>query len=367
MRITIAERLIPFCHQPGTLAVLPGSGHLVQIFPCLIRIYELNRALPVQMADLSLALKGPVDQFTFFNDLEKGRITVSGMTSEGWIRYHLISSQDAKTIRLLIDRSPPGGVRVSGKEGGVRLIDKEWLDLLEATSSFVPYQAPVCDRLSLGCHKAQDWELIHRRLGLEEILPHWHRLGQLIPQHKFPLIPEGTLLLLEECKRHFAYGNPEEAVKSWMKCFLGGFSGLLAPRLEDSDYQGLVPHQPISSLDLSPLILLSEGARLIRQLFILQEKGILSILPLLLPNLPFGRLIDVPLEGGGAVSLEWSKKTIRKVIIESHQEGEIGLKFRSNVRSCRLRRHQKEAGERRNCTASLVLKKDCRYILDNFN
>ena len=310
------------------MTILPGSGHLLQIFPCMIRVFHLCKAIPIQIAELSLILKGPVEQFTIFNDLEKGRITVSGMTSEGWIHYHLISSQDFKTIRLLADRSPPSGFKVSHKGQEVPLKDKEAYDLLEPAPFFTAYQPISCDRLSLGCNKAQDWELIRRRLNLEEIFPHWHRLGQLIPQIDAPHLPEGTLLLLEECRRHFAYGKPEEAVKSWKKCFLAGFNHLFAPRLQDSDYQGLVSDQALSLLDLSPLILLSEGANFIRQLFIQQEKGKVSNLPFLLPTFPFGRLVDVPLIGGGTLSLEWSKKTIRRLVIDSDQEGEVELRLR---------------------------------------
>ena len=173
MRISIAERLRPFSHLPGTATILPGPGYQVQIFPCFIRFYRLHRNLPVTLTELSLDLKGPIQQFTICNDLEKGRLTVSGMTAEGWMRYHLIGAQNQENVRFLIDRAPPAGFHIHNDQEKYCLRDKEWLDLflLNQKSAFVPYQVPRCDRLSLGCHKAQDWELIKRRLSLQEIFP----------------------------------------------------------------------------------------------------------------------------------------------------------------------------------------------------
>lgn len=367
MKISIAERLKPFSHAPGASTLLPGLGWPLQIFPCLIRIYRFQKVLPLQLTELNLALNGPVEQFTITNDLEKGRLTVSGMTRDGWMRYHLIASQDQKGIRLVVDRAPSGGLHILEENKQAVLQNHEWLDIFERSSSFEPYLIPPCDRLSLGCNKAQEWEMIRRRESLEEIFPLWHRMGQLIPQNRPPVESSGTLALLEECRRHFSYGRPEAAEQCWRNLFLCAFGGMLVPQLEDSHYQGIIEAKPFEELDASPLLILSEGARLIRQLLIHQEEGSLSVLPFLLPCLPFGRLIDVPLTGGGSVSLEWSKKTIRQMIIHSEQENEIDLKFRSNISSYRLRQHTRDKGERIPRSSTLSLKKNCQYLIDNFN
>lgn len=367
MKISIAERLKPFSHAPGASTLLPGLGWPVQIFPCLIRIFRFQKILPLQLTELNLALKGPVEQFTVTNDLEKGRLTVSGMTREGWIRYQLIGSQDQKGIRLLVDRAPTGGLHIQGENKLTVLQNHEWLDIFEHLSSFEPYLIPPCDRLSFGCNKAQEWEMIRRRESLDEIFPFWHRLGQVIPQNQPPVESSGTLALLEECKRHFSYGRPEAAEQCWRNLFLCAFGGMFIPQLEDSRYQGIIEAKPFEERDDSPLLILSEGARMIRQLFIHQEEGSLSVLPFLLPCLPFGRLIDVPLAGGGSVSLEWSKKTIRRMMIHSDQENEIDLKFRSDISSFRLRQHPSDKGERRARFSTLSIKKNSHYVIDNFN
>lgn len=116
MHIAINERFRPFCHLPGTSTILPGSSYQVQIFPCLIRIFHLKNKSPSLLTELRLGLKGPIEQFTLFNDLEKGRITVCGHTTDGWIRYHIISSSQDGACRLLIERGPSDGVLI--EEGG---------------------------------------------------------------------------------------------------------------------------------------------------------------------------------------------------------------------------------------------------------
>ena len=117
----------------------------------------------------------------------------------------------------------------------------------------------------------------------------------------------GTLSLLDECERSFTEEKPEKGEVIWNKFLLGCFNSMLIPQLEDNNFQGLIATPSLGELDISSLVILSEGARLIRKIFIRQGQGVVSILPYLLPSLPSGRLIDVPLEGGGRISLEWTK------------------------------------------------------------
>lgn len=356
MRILISERFKPFSHVPGTSTILPGLGYQVEIYPCLIRIYDLKQSRPLLLVERDLDFKGPVEQFTVFNDLEKGRITVSGKTQEGWIRYHLVGSADLFGVRLFVERAPLG----------TSLHNKETIDLLETSGSFQPYVIPHTSRLFLGCHKAQDWEAMRRRLSLQEIFPHWHRLGQLIPQNISQRSDEGNLSLLETCRQDFINTKPEIGEKNWLKLILGGFNSGLVPQLEDSLYQGFVPSVSQKSLPISPLILLSEGARLINRLFVQDDENTLSILPYLLPCLPSGRLVDLSLKRGGFLSLEWTKKTIRRLMLYSNQEGECTLKFRSGVREFRLRTDLIDKGERRVCNAPIFFEKNRYYLFDNF-
>ncbi len=364
MHFTISERLRPFSHLPGTSTMIPGLGYQIEIFPCLFCLYDLNEAYPRRLIEVGIELKGPFQQFTVCNDLEKGRLTISGKAREGWFRYHLICGRQKSQVRLLVDRAPNGGVAfVHGNARDV-LKAHEWIELLDKKSKFEAYLPPACDRLSFGNHKSQEWEMIKRRLSLLEIFPLWHRLGQLIPSFPYPLKEEGTLALLGTCARQ---EKPELGEESWLNLMQAGFSSMLVPRFEDHDHQGLVEVPFQLNTQVSPLVLLTEGSRLMRRLFVQQERGQISFLPFLLPCFHHGRLLDVQLEGGVRMSMEWTKKVIRQVTLFVEQDQELLLHFRSNVRSYRLRQHSQDKGEKRLCGSSANFKANCLYLIDNFN
>lgn len=364
MNLEIAERLKPFSHLPGTSLILPGSAYQVQIFPCLIRIYHLRETLPVLVTELTLDLQGPVQQFTVCNDLEKGRISVGGKSAQGWVRYHLFSSSQQDHIRLFAERTPLTGLVLHQEQIKHTLQNGESYPILGHDKAFDPYQIPSCDRLSLGNHKAQDWDLIKRRLCLQEIFPHWHRLGQLVPAYPLVDSKEGTLALLEECRDRITQNKPEKTEQSWLNLIQAGFGQLLVPRLEDREFQGIAPS--LFSLKCSPLVLLSEGAQLIRHLFIQFRENHIHFLPHLLPSLSCGRLLDVAW-AGGKIDLEWTKKTIRRVILYSAQEQEVDMHFRSDVQSYRFRQNLHDKGIRKSCQETLFLHKNSHYLFDNFH
>lgn len=366
MQITIAERLRPFSHLPGSITLLPGSSYQVQFFPCLIRVFDLNRIQPHLVCELKLRLKGPVDQFTLFNDLEKGCLAVSGKGCEGWLRYRLIGHSKGKGVRFVLDKAPKGELAIE-REGVLSLLkEKEQMDFLVFEEVFHPFQIPDCERLSLGNHKGQDWDLIRRRFDLTELFPLVHRLGQMFPFQQTVGESGGSLSLLEACRDSFIRERPENGEESWRRFLRGALHQFLVPQLLDSNYQGLVEEIPLSSEELSPIALISEASRLIRQMFIQEEKESLSILPYLLPSFHCGRLVNVSLAGGGKLSLEWTKKTIRRIILYAGLDKECVFAFRSSVRSYRLRTSESGSGVRVSCGSSFSLKKHTLYLFDNF-
>jgi len=198
MRISIAERLRPYSHLPGSKLLLPLAGTRVQVFPALLKI---------EGEDFPLSLSGPVKNFTVQQDLERPSIRVFGEAREGYFRYRL---EDGNCI---IERDP--GKVLAG---------------LPKTFSNKKTELPFLDKLSLGSHKSQDWELIRRRLDLKEILPLIMRLGQLLPIATAST--SGTGKLLEDLK------TAEKDLLYDKLCgfFLAGFSSLLYPRLNDSEH-----------------------------------------------------------------------------------------------------------------------------------
>ncbi|MDP1880581.1 MAG: hypothetical protein Q8K60_06550 [Parachlamydiaceae bacterium] len=369
MKISTVQSLRPFSHTPGTSLILPGSFHQLEIFPCLIRVYSLSQTFPELTQEIHLDLKGPIHEFTIWCDLENGKVTVRGKSQQGWFRYHLVSSKVGNHIFLVLDRAPIEGVRVKIRSVWQLLHRGVFVNLISENNVFDGYQPPQClEKLFLGNNKAQDIDLIRRRLDLTEIFPLWHRLGQMIPQ--LPVRNKnddhGMFSLLKHCQEIFFEKKPEKGKQEWLNLFQAGFEGIFVPRLEDHSHLGFIEESIASLNENSPLYLLIEGSSLIRQLFLQEEKNQLFILPHLLPELHCGRLLNIDLNGLGRVSLEWSKKTIRCLALHSEKDQEIEIIFRSNVRSYRLRTSNKDPGERLPTKTSLMLKQNCDYFFDNF-
>lgn len=335
MKIAIAERLHPFTHRAGDLIPLPGSTLGVQIFPARINLFDLNAFPYQQMADLPLDITGPVDKFTVEQDLEHGFIRVWGDTPHGFFRYRLQALQS-------------GGVQLTSEKGNLES------GAILGTSGDI-YMPPKTDRLSLGNHKKQEWELIHRRGDLTEILPLWHRLGQMIPDST---AKGGSYALLEACHE----APTLEVCQTLLNLFHAGFSGALAPRLVDTQHQGFNLPDPSGS----PLALLTEGAAFIRSLFVRVEENRIEVLPKLPSEFHCGRLIDVTCGSWGTLHIEWSKKTIRRVVFTAAKTGELQFAFQNKVKSCRLRHLRGEKGERLACPITLDVEEGKQYLFDNF-
>lgn len=316
MRINIAERLKPFSHVPGISCLLPGSTLRLQIYPSLIRVDDLAGPHPIMLSEITMNVKGPVKDFTVQQDLEKGNILVWGHGSSGYFRH----KQEAENR----------------------------------------YQPNHFERLSLGSHKAQQWPQVHFRLSFDEIFPHWVRLAQWIPPQKN--VREGTLVLLDACEEAILSNRPETILPVFQKLYMASFEGMLSPRLQDTDFQGFEIPTLTPTSSATPLTLLKEGARLIRSLFFSTNNREARILEALPPEFHCGRFLGLDWPGVGTVDLEWSKKRVRRVILNSQSSGEIFLNFK-DVKQYRLRYESKEPAT--HLPGTLILERGT-YLLDNF-
>lgn len=348
MKILIAERLHPFSHFSGIFCLLPGSFLRLQIFPALIRVHDLSKAEPQLIQEIPVAIKGPVKQFTVMNDLERGWISVWGHTPLGFFRYRIHSTSTGCDLSIIEEKSPQGQLLFDFKP-----------DRLEEV-----YQPVLTNRLSLGNQKAQEWELVEKRSDLSEIFPLWNRLGQLLPQMS-NLKHEGTSILLDTCEQAIASNAPETILPTFLNLFKAGFSGILTPRLIDDQYQGISSLAPIHNLNLSPLILLTEGAKLIRSLFVQQNDLDVNILPALPPEFHSGRFLNIKLETLGMIDLEWNKKLIRRVMFNSHQEGDAIFHFR-HIKTFRVKMGDSDKGYEWQSGKALPVVKNTSYFFDNF-
>lgn len=353
MQIKIAERLRPYSHQPGTDCLLPGSNYRLQVFPTRVCLYRIERLTPEKILEIPLALEGPVEDFTVQQDLEKGRVYVWGQAVNGFFRYYFAFNEDKK-ICLCIEKGPNSLLEATTLP--------DYITLAKQDASFT---LQSIERLSLGNHKAQDWDLVCRRTDLVEIFPAWYLLGQLSP----PLVDENVLLegtaqRLSLCQQAIANHAPEHLKKQFTSLFKAGFQGILSPRLIDDQFQGLSSSEFSNPSLLSPMMLLKQGAKLIRQLFVTKDSQLVRILPSLPPEFHCGRLLNVRLDEGH-LDFEWTKKCIRRLIFRSKKECQIQFSFK-NISSFRLRKNKKEQGERILNHFQLSFEKNVDYFFDNF-
>lgn len=371
MRITIAERRRPFSHVPGVYFVLPGTQLRFQLFPSLIRIHQLTEQDPFLVSEISLEITGPVRDFTAMQDLEKGDIRVWGHSAEGFFRYLLHGTNNNSDFFLKIEKQPQnkplqricssGFLHQYGEE--LESKQKFLFSLKPDPSECTPTILRLEEKLSLGNHKAQDWDKMRPRLDMSEILPFWIRLGQITPPSQGSSV--GTAALLNPIRNAIDDRALEKILPAFQNLFLAGFDPGLSPRLLDTQHHGF--HLPSIKQDdkISPLYLLTEGANLIRKLFLQVEGEQIKILPALPPQFHCGRFLHLHTPAG-ILDIEWSKKEIRKIILKATKTGEGHFIFQKGLKSFRLRQKKSEKGEIHACNTPISILEGNTYFIDQF-
>lgn len=334
--------------------MIPGSFWQLTAYPTLLAFKNLYTQKSFEVA---LDLEGPIRNFTLEQDLERGEVHLFGESVQGYFR--LVISRNEKGIELLFQKTPSGGIsyRIDKEEGSA---EPKTARLIPLEKEHAPVSPPEA-RLSLGVHKAQDWDLVMRRGNVEEILPFWMRLAEWLPEMRGEAPSVGSLRLLDECTKK----SKEEILPGLQKAFLAGFSGILCPRLEDADHQGILPKEKIPS-NLSPLFFLKRGGESLRSLFVREEGEELFLLPCLPPQFSAGRLVHLRLHNGDLLDLEWSKKLLRRVIIRPQASREVLLSLQKPITRFRVRHSEKERGKVMQREKKLFLEAETTLFLDRF-
>jgi hypothetical protein len=282
-----------------------------------------------------LPLIGPVRPFTIFQDLEKGRVEVRGKADNGFFRFFLtVEERQLKLISLKGSLEPK----------------------ILAAAEELPL--PPKERLSLGINKQQDWQMVLRRGDPTEILPFWLRLAAWTPGRPLDLNEtRGTYALLERGEKTKQYALLKNAIE-------GCFEGMLTPRIDDG-YLGLISSEKFPD-DLSPLPLLHLGAGLIRSLFVAFEEEEIALLPHLPPEFHAGRYLNITTPHGDTLSLEWSKKQLKKVHLKAGSTRTLNWKFPRALSSYRLRLGRATRGERISTKEPFNIESGREYHLDRF-
>jgi hypothetical protein len=275
-----------------------------------------------------------VKDFTLEQDLEKNCVRVYGKAKEGFFRLR-IQATDA-------------GFDIVSEKGPCKTVH------IAFETQFI--HRPSFERLSLGNHKAQDWDLVQKRSDLREFLPVLFCLGQ-----KIPFIPPqklcGTARLLELPSDR---KDLEAALEAFFKA---AFTKILTPRLTDDQHHGFVPREAVQG---NRFFLLQEGAKMIRSLFFKQEERRIALLPILPISLDCGRAIGLQAPGIGEIDFEWSKKTLRRAIIRASTSGEVLLELQKEIKTFRIRKSRREKGHRKKGSEPLLLEAGKTYLLDRF-
>ncbi|MBS0634274.1 MAG: hypothetical protein JSR37_02280 [Verrucomicrobia bacterium] len=286
MSLNISLRFKPFSHLPGTFCLIPGTSLAVQVFPSCYSLYDCS---DVPRLIETKPLEPFLEQFTLLQNLEQGKVEVSGFTKSGFQRHKI-------------------GPDVT----------------------FGPRE-----RLFLGVDKSQDWQLVKRRMDMNEIMPYLYWLAQSVTVPKTSVTSELDLKQL----------------------FKAGFSDMLMPRLFDSDYHGF-DKPVVSDTSQSPLVLLKTVFERIRSLFFQEHDDQMLILPD--PSSHSGTMMDVKTARGHTITLEWTKHLIRRMVIKSACDDVIRLDFQNPIKSTRFQ------GERIQLPTQIAVTANQTYLFDNF-
>lgn len=371
MHITIAERLKPFSHIPGYYFILPGTTLRFQLFPSLIRVHDLSEQLPRLVTEIQLDITGPVKDFTAMQDLEHGYLSVWGHATNGYMRYRIVAIKESSAFAIVIEKNPSEHFLLSCSNDYKaqkieNILNHAWAIIPSNISSnaMTLYTPLETERLSLGSHKAQNWHSLVRQHNLIDILPLWFKLGQLVscPSHH---THQGTCALLDICRQKINEKATTALIPAFQNLFLAGFDSGLAPRLLDTDHQGFNLPKVEPNLNASPLQLLTDGAALIRSLFVQSDHSHVNILPALPPEFHCGRILNVCWEKVGKLNIEWSKKSVRRMLLKIETAGELHFGFQKDVSRFRLRKGENDRGQSINRDVPIAVEPGV-YLFDNF-
>lgn len=353
--IQLKHPLKAYSHQTTTLALIPNTYLSARICPGWIHIEDLISSISY---DIQLHIQGPITQFTVEQECEKGKMKVFMHTAKGYVRYTLFQRQTK--LFLKVEKAPLSGLRITyqGIDQTYKK-DKELLIEKNLKESSSPKQFA---RLFLGSLKAEDIALIWRRQDIKEMLPFLFALSQGLSFHAFEKEGLGGNYELVQTLEKAIYGAQKMRLEqNFLNLINCAFESLWTPRSNDTQYQGLTSTQS----EDSPIYLLAKMKKLISALFVREYQETLDLLPQLPLSLTAGKLINYETKWG-LLSLEWSKKQLKRVQLIAKKEGKITLILPSKLKSYRLTSTAKWLKGERKHEQTLHLSKNVVYYLDRF-
>lgn len=325
MTLSIALRMQPFSHRPGTCAPIPLSNLYCQWFPTRLKIFPISQNASIPLVELVLEQSGPSKDFTVTLDLEHPSVCMHQQTPSGF--QHLRLHVDAEKGLVLTVMRGEVTLHINGHEHHAHpktLAHKETLTLLPK-EAFVATPPPShFERLSLGSHKKQEIAPFSTKCDLFTQLPLLMRLGALMPASA-PILYSGTASLLRA-------SPTEESLDTLLRvCFFD----LFVPQLVDREHQGDLLPVPLPQED--PLCLLCESSLKLRQLIFKMHDSTLHLLPHLPPSFHAGRFLNIDCGSLGVLNFSWTKRCLREMHFIAQQTGSMRLVLPKEIRRFRLR------------------------------
>ncbi|MGR3973559.1 MAG: hypothetical protein QRY72_03185 [Candidatus Rhabdochlamydia sp.] len=321
MSLKIAAKLNPFSHQPGVMLPIPLTPFILQAYPTRLIITHLERGDRVEE---KLDWTGEVEGFTVQLDLDRSQIAIFGHTALGFKRVWIQGV--GQQIQLKFDKG--------------------------ITKTVASFDEPVALRqletLSLGAHIKLNWDKMAFSKHLEAILPLFFSLAQQMP------LKEGSGSVLDLLN----FPSAHEAPLQLRRFLQAGFKGMLVPRLQDDDYQGIIEEKHPSG---SALTLFGQGYQAVRKLFFKEKQDAWNILPDLPSQFHAGRLLHLRSDQQDEIEIEWSKKQLKRVVIHPVSSKEVNIQFPHELSSFRYNR-----SKRCSCITPVVLEAKKIVVLDRF-
>jgi hypothetical protein len=326
MKITILSKLKPFSHTPGLFCLIPGTFWAIRAYPTKLIFINLEQLSDIYQVDLNI--QGLVKNFTCIQDLEKGKVDIFGIEKRGYFRFEILATSAG--LELKLNRCFKDGLVILFNNLTSKQLYCKDTFMLGVNLTHLGCFSKDVERVSLGNHKKQDWDLIIRRSDIKEIFPIWLKLGILLPDKE----PPENHPLISELEKNIEIKDKLSIEKLFLKLFFSNFKGIMCPMRTPQNHLGIIPEQ---TYHFSPFILLQKGATLIRRLFFHQDNDFLHILPCLPASLHCGRYINLQCDEIGTFDMEWSKKQIKKIKFRAKADKKICFKLQPKIRSFRVR------------------------------
>lgn len=321
--ITITQRFRPFSHKPGASALIPGSLWSIVAYPAKI-ILQKEKVIH----ELNLDAQGPVEGFTFIQNLEKDRIEVFGKAQNIGF-FKLFIEHIENNISFTLDRGSCLKCLLDKKSILLNAKESFTIEVLDKALKLNNFP----ERLFLGVHKKQDWDRVSSRASLLEMLPFVFLLGQKTPSQS-----------IQDIK------NIEHV--------LGSFSGILVPDQQHAQNLGV-------SFDLANRgCLLASLYKKIRSEIFQERDNALVFSDSFFQKTISGRVTGL-ITQMISMNLYWVKKKLRMITFKALSDGQLFLDFTNKAESFRMRLNKRDKGVKMTVKTPLQIQQNQIYIIDN--